>query len=209
MTWLRNHKRANFETSVNDAANEFKDEPDWLVGQILKRKREEVLKRWEEREAHLRQIRTKERSLEDRGAKRRRVDEGHGRSTAKSTKDDEDDEWLLADADDESTSEDTSSHFSKETRDLMKRLGMGGSRVPNEEESDGDVQGNEIKVRRVDLRYPLQVIPVACCSTLTFKDLFYIQDPLAIDTIRIRAEATSIPLIPPRRLNKPCRHRYR
>lgn len=129
---------------MTNAAHEFKDEPDWLVDQMLKRKRDEVLKRWEERESRLRQVRAREKSLEERGSKRRRVDDGHTRNTGHGSRD-EDDEWMLADADDsDATAGDSSSNFSKETRELMKKLGMGGGTTQNEEE--GDVFENDIKV---------------------------------------------------------------
>ena len=143
VTWLRNHKKARYETSVSDAAAEFRDEPDWVVDQMLKRKREELLKGWEEREARLARLRAKEKMLEQRGAKRRRVDDGPQRSRPQSTEDD--DEWLLADRETDGVGGEDSStpSFSRETRTLMEKLGMGSLK----KEDDGDKpEEDEIKV---------------------------------------------------------------
>lgn len=148
MTWLRNHKKADYETSVAHAAKEFKDEPDWIINQMLRRKREELLKKWEEREARLARIRAKEKILEQRGAKRRRIDDGPQRSRtqgAEADGDDDDDEWLLADR--ESTEgaggDDSTPSYSKETKNLMDKLGMGSLQ---KEAEDDNLDENDIKV---------------------------------------------------------------
>ncbi|KAI1773818.1 DNA repair helicase [Hypoxylon cercidicola] len=143
LTWLRNHKRSRFENSVTEAATEFKDEPDWIVNQMLKRKREEILKQWEEREARLKKIRAKEKLMEERGAKRRRLDDNNTRKHGKATGD-EDDEWLLDQEDDTSQGDGNTSGFSKETRDLMGKLGLGTFHAKEEEEKD--MSKNEIKI---------------------------------------------------------------
>ncbi|KAI1411607.1 DNA repair helicase [Hypoxylon sp. FL1857] len=142
LTWLRNHKKSKFESSVAESAEKFKDEPDWIVNQMLKRKREEILKQWEEREARLKKIRAKEKQLEERGSKRRRLQDG---SLRKNGKTDDDDEWLLdgGQDDDASQGDDDPSGFSKETRNLMGKLGMGPLQAKEEEEDTG---GNEIKI---------------------------------------------------------------
>ncbi|KAI1458608.1 DNA repair helicase [Annulohypoxylon moriforme] len=143
LTWLRNHKRSKFESSITEAAKEFKDEPDWIINQMLKRKREEMLKQWEEREARLKKIRAKEKQLEERGAKRRRLEDGGVRKGDKAT--DDEDEWLLDEGqdDDASQGDDNSSGYSKETRTLMGKLGMGTLQAKEEEE---DMGGNEVKI---------------------------------------------------------------
>ncbi|KAI2779420.1 DNA repair helicase [Daldinia loculata] len=145
LTWLRNHKRSKFETSVTEAAQEFKDEPDWIVDQMLKRKRDEILKKWEEREARLRKIRAKEKMIEERGSKRRRLEDGNARKGKKTGNDDDDDEWLLDEGQDEDASQDNDnpSGFSKETRDLMNKLGLGSLQTQEESEEMGE---NEIKI---------------------------------------------------------------
>ncbi|KAI0401480.1 helicase C-terminal domain-containing protein [Xylaria palmicola] len=94
LTWLRNHKKKTYEISIDAAATSFKDEPEWVVEQLLKRKRAEIADLWEEREANLRKIRARESMLEERERKRKR----HGNSSSnKETQELEDDEeeWLL------------------------------------------------------------------------------------------------------------------
>ncbi|RYP91878.1 hypothetical protein DL770_002000 [Monosporascus sp. CRB-9-2] len=143
MTWLRNHKKARYETSVADAAKDFKDEPDWIVDQMLRRKREELLKKWEEREARLARIRAKEKMLEQRSAKRRKIDNG---TPAKRAQDAEDeDEWLLTgrDAADATDGDDSTPSFSKETKTLMEKLGMG---ILQKKDDDEELDDGEIKI---------------------------------------------------------------
>ncbi|KAI1478483.1 DNA repair helicase [Daldinia eschscholtzii] len=146
LTWLRNHKRSKYETSIIEAAQEFKDEPDWIVDQMLKRKREEILKQWEEREARLRKIRAQEKAIEERGSKRRRLEEGSARNSKKTDNgDDDDDEWLLDEGQDKDSSQegDDASGFSKETRVLMNKLGLGSLKTTEEDE---DISDNDIKI---------------------------------------------------------------
>ncbi|CAJ2508484.1 Uu.00g135100.m01.CDS01 [Anthostomella pinea] len=149
LTWLRDHKRDSHEGSVADAAKAFKDEPDWIVEQMLKRKREELVKQWENREARLKDIRDKERLLEGRGSKRRRIEtrgDGKAGNVSEDNDDDDDDQWLLGLADDEDTlGQDASSSLSRESKELMKKLGLGPLRKEEEDEV-GDVGGNEVKI---------------------------------------------------------------
>ncbi|XXH01043.1 Sterol 3-beta-glucosyltransferase [Hypoxylon texense] len=142
LTWLRNHKRSRFESSVAEAAKEFKDEPDWIVNQMLKRKREDILKQWEEREARLKKIRAKEKLMEERGAKRRRLEDNGTRNHGKAI--DDEDEWLLDEDDGAFQGDDTTSGFSKETRDLMGKLGLGTFHA--KEEGEEDTSKNEVKI---------------------------------------------------------------
>ncbi|KAI1082538.1 DNA repair helicase [Whalleya microplaca] len=141
LTWLRNHKRAAMESSVADAAKGFKDEPDWIVNQMLKRKREEILKQWEEREARLKRIRAKEKALEERGSKRRRIEDGSTKKSDNAVQND--DEWLLGEEQDASEGVDNASGYSNETRTLMEKLGMGSLQS---KEDDEDIGENEIKI---------------------------------------------------------------
>lgn len=143
LTWLRNHKKSKFESSVAEAAEEFKDEPEWIVNQMLKRKREEMLKQWEEREARLKKIRAKEKQLEERGVKRRRLEEGNVKKSNKTA--DDEDEWLLNEGQDDAApqGDDNPLGYSKETRELMGKLGMGKIQAKEEEE---DLGADEVKV---------------------------------------------------------------
>ncbi|KAI1826365.1 DNA repair helicase [Xylaria intraflava] len=100
LTWLRNHKRKNYEISIDAVAKSFKDEPDWVVEQLLKRKRAEIADLWEEREANLRKIQAKEAMLEERERKRRRYGDGNApKEPQELSNEDEDEEWLLDEQD--------------------------------------------------------------------------------------------------------------
>ncbi|KAJ4122892.1 ATP-dependent DNA helicase chl1 [Fusarium equiseti] len=132
LTWLRNHKSNQFEASIQESAEAYKDEPSWLVEQLLRRKREELVSRWEEREKRLETLRLKEKAQEERARKRRRVDDMMQRSRAI---EDEDAEFLLDDPDDRNdTPQDSLSGLSKETREVLASIGLGGARKIEEED---------------------------------------------------------------------------
>ena len=134
MTWLRNHKRSKFEASAAGVAEKYKDEPQWVIDQILKRETEDVLRRWEEREQRLATVRAKEKQQE-RGAKRRRL-ENLGPLPSKKTIDEEA-EFLLADARDKDI--DGLGGLSKETRRRLEELGL----VPSSEKKFGHDEHHE------------------------------------------------------------------
>ncbi|EJT75898.1 DEAD_2 domain-containing protein [Gaeumannomyces tritici R3-111a-1] len=150
MTWLRRHKRARFDLSLGDAATQLKDEPDWVVEQVLRRKRDELAQRWQERERRLQQIREKEKLDEQRAAKRRRMLDDdrplpRHKGRAGDEDDEEDDEFLL-DWDrgqDSADPEAAKSWLSKETRDLLEKAGMGPSRTGIEED---ELAEEEVKI---------------------------------------------------------------
>ncbi|ORY58908.1 helicase C-terminal domain-containing protein [Pseudomassariella vexata] len=140
VTWLRNHKKASLEYSITDAAKNIKDEPDWIINQMLKSKREELVKTWQEREARLEQIRAKEKALEMRGIKRRKLDNSIKGSASDSLGEDE---WLLDDRDDDRPESDGGLGYSRETRALMEKLGMGGIKAQDDANESGH---QEIKI---------------------------------------------------------------
>ncbi|KAH7253828.1 helicase C-terminal domain-containing protein [Fusarium redolens] len=141
LTWLRNHKSNQFEASIQESADAYKDEPSWLVEQLLRRKREELVTRWEEREKRLESLRLKEKAQEERARKRRRVDDY---VPSKSRVEDEDAEWLLDDPDDRDAGpQDALSGLSKETREVLASIGLGGAKKPEEED---DFLEEEIKI---------------------------------------------------------------
>jgi len=144
LTWLRNHKRGIYEAGLEETAKNMAGEPDWMLDTALKRKREELMKKWEEREARLERVRAREKMMEEkgRGSKRQRVD--GGREKRKEV--DEEAEFWIGDWEggaDGVASDDPFSLLSKETRDLLSRVGLG--RVKEEEEEEGE-QEDEIKV---------------------------------------------------------------
>src|SRR5262249_46679206 len=140
LTWLRNHKRVQYEASVEDVAESLTDEPKWMVEQVLQRKRDELMRKWEEREQRLEAIRAKEQRQDRRGSKRRRFDQAE----ASRHEVDEEAEFLLEERDAvQERDNDPLSSLSKETRDLMSKVGLSGSiRKPEEE----DTVEEEIKV---------------------------------------------------------------
>ncbi|KAG6136637.1 hypothetical protein E4U38_001297 [Claviceps purpurea] len=143
LTWLRNHKSSQCETSLHEAGESFKDEPAWLVDQLLKRRRDDLVQRWQDREKKLAAIRLKERALEDRGRKRRRLEAPEDSGSRKNVDADEA-EWLLEDLDDrDADSRDALSGLSKESREVLERLGLGG---PRRKEDDDELVNEEIKI---------------------------------------------------------------
>ncbi|KAJ0310301.1 hypothetical protein Brms1b_008760 [Colletotrichum noveboracense] len=133
------------EASLKVNMDDFRDEPDWIVEQMLRRKREELARNWEEREKKLEQIRLKEKVLEIRSAKRRRFDVGPSKSKARNDAD-ADDEWLLDEADESGAADDgdAMSGLSKETKDILSRFGLGNLKAEQEEDKVED----GVKVRK-------------------------------------------------------------
>ena len=122
-------------------AEKYKDEPQWIVDQILKRETEDVLRRWEEREQRLATVRGKEKQQE-RCAKRRRLDMPGPLASKKTI--DEEAEFLLADVQDKDIDE--LGGLRKETRRRLEELGL----VPSSQKKFGQDQDNraedEIKI---------------------------------------------------------------
>ncbi|GAB0134464.1 hypothetical protein EsDP_00002835 [Epichloe bromicola] len=144
LTWLRNYKSTQFETSLHEAGESFKDEPAWLIDQLLKRKRDELVQRWEDREKKLEAIRLKEKALEDRARKRRRLEAPSGAGSIKDVEAEEA-EWLLDDWEDRDAGpRDALSGLSKESREVLERLGLGGPR--KKQDDDDGILDEEIKI---------------------------------------------------------------
>ena len=138
LTWLRAHKRRQFAQSVavdrTDA--QYADEPDWLVEQMLKQKRNELAGRWQRREERLRVARQKEKAAEkaaERGVKRRRV-EATGADGAAGA----DDEFLLDD-DASARDDDRLSWFSADTRARLQKAGLTSKGTLDDDDEDEDV----------------------------------------------------------------------
>ncbi|KAB5511721.1 helicase C-terminal domain-containing protein [Coniochaeta sp. 2T2.1] len=140
LSWLRTYKKQQHEEAITAIKDGMKDEPDWMVDQMLKRKREELFQRWQEREERLAKIRAKERELEDRGKKRRRIEETGSRRGGKQV--DEDAEFMLDDWDDEDNADDPLSVYSKETLALMASMGL----LPGKKQEEETVEEDEIKI---------------------------------------------------------------
>ncbi|KAH6609131.1 hypothetical protein Trco_002477 [Trichoderma cornu-damae] len=141
LTWLRNHKATRQEAALQEAGKAYKNEPAWIVEQLLSRKRQELLRQWEDREKRLASFRLKEKAQEERGRKRRRVEDV---STAVETTADEDAEWLLDSDEHGVRQEDALSGLSKESREILEKIGLGGR---TKQADDEDIIEEKIKVR--------------------------------------------------------------
>lgn len=148
MTWLRSFKRRQFEASVQIDPKIAEEEPQWIIEQMLQRKRKELVVKWEEREARLEKIRQREKRMEERGHKRRRLESPE--SNLRKKEEDEEAEFLLDDdgGDDDPASDvqDPLSNLSKETRALLQKVGMGPAEAskPEEEKPDDQIKVNPI-----------------------------------------------------------------
>ncbi|KAM7219668.1 ATP-dependent RNA helicase chl1 [Rhypophila decipiens] len=159
LTWLRSHKRRLYEADFQSVAEKMVGEPDWMIENALLRKREELQRKWEEREKRLGEVRNREKQeekdsmLKGRGAKRARLDGADERTAARRTKGEEEEEkeFLIGDwnrdgggGDDDE--DDPLYGISKETRALLERTGLGfGSRAGKLEEEEGKEE-DEIKI---------------------------------------------------------------
>lgn len=153
LTWLRNHKATEQEVALKEAGEAYKDEPSWVVDQLLSRKRGELLRQWEDREKRLASFRLKEKAQEDRSRKRRRVEDT--RPTIETTAD-EDAEWMLDTDDHDARQEDALSGLSKESREILEKIGL-GNRI-KQVDSDEEIIEEKIKVRLLTLIQSLLIV---------------------------------------------------
>lgn len=101
------------------------------------------MRKWEDQEQRLESIRAKEKVREERSRKKRRIEDY---AASRSTEDDEEAEWLLDDWDGNQKSgpQDALSGLSKESREVLEKLGLGAPKQQNDE-NEGLEEG--IKVR--------------------------------------------------------------
>ncbi|PHH78376.1 hypothetical protein CDD80_6999 [Ophiocordyceps camponoti-rufipedis] len=143
LTWLRNHKSREQDAALEATGAACKDEPSWLVEQLLRRKREELAQRWEEREKRLEAARQTEKAAEERSRKRQRREE-IPRSRLDAQEDDT--EWLIENRESASGVDcgDALSGLSKESRQVLENFGLGGPK--NTREQQEEMPGEEIKI---------------------------------------------------------------
>jgi chromosome transmission fidelity protein 1 len=143
MSWLRTYKKRQYEASLETTGAQFSDEPPWIIAQMLQRKREDLLRKWEEREERLAKLRVKEKELEQHGGKRRRVKDPRGKGEGEAV--DEVAAFLLDDWEEtgETSGDGRMTLFSKETKALMDKVGMGP--LKKEDDEGGELE-DEIKV---------------------------------------------------------------
>jgi len=123
-------------------------EPDWMIDTALRRKRDELTRQWEERETRLQEIRAREKRMEEkgRGGKRQKLDDNGKLVRSRKKEMDEEAEFWIGDREDDEAggaADDPLSLLSKDTRDLMAKVGLGRASEVEEEEAQED----EIKVR--------------------------------------------------------------
>lgn len=126
--------------------DEFKDEPEWVIDQFLKRKRDELARKWEEREERLEKLRQKEKALESRSNKRRRTEKDTMTGSSKEV--DEDAEWMLDYGDEgaDSQTADVFSGLSTEAKEVLARIGLGP--LGNRDDDIETTLDDTVKVRR-------------------------------------------------------------
>lgn len=175
---------------MQHAGEAYKDEPSWLVDQLLRRKREELVQRWEDRETRLEAIRLKEKAHEERGRKRRRLEDSVAAGHRNDVEADEA-EWLLDDWEDGNAgSQDALSGLSKESREVLERIGLGG---PRKKEEDDDILEEEIKVRPSAFLHIGAVFKNSLSDR--FVDILHLKNPLATVAVYYRVATPSIPFV--------------
>ncbi|KAF4120911.1 chromosome transmission fidelity protein 1 [Geosmithia morbida] len=137
LTWLRNHKSSAHEATLQQASEAYKDEPSWMIDQLLRQKRNELLRQWEDREKRLEAARLKERALEERVRKRRRIEDGLTSTLSHRSTEDEDAEWLLdSTSNDKNDLQDPLSGLSRESKEILTKIGLGKYKGPRAAEEE-------------------------------------------------------------------------
>ncbi|KAL2268067.1 hypothetical protein VTJ83DRAFT_2913 [Remersonia thermophila] len=165
LTWLRSHARRRFGAAHGTLAAQMAaaGEPAWMVDAALRKHREELARRWEERERALERARRREKEMEARAAReaaRRRgkrvkgdqegeeEEQGGGKGKGKHAlgEREEEREFLVRDWEEQEEEDkgDGLAGLSRETRELMRRVGMGGGK---REDGEGEGEEGEEKVK--------------------------------------------------------------
>ncbi|RCI12699.1 hypothetical protein L249_0612 [Ophiocordyceps polyrhachis-furcata BCC 54312] len=143
LTWLRNHKSREHDAALEAASVAYQNEPSWLVEQLLRRKRDELVQEWEEREKRLEAARQKEEDFQQRPRKRQRKEDIV--SPRLEAKDEDDAEWLIDDREDPDEGlDDALSGLSKESRQVLENFGLGQPRKTREDVEE--MPGETIKI---------------------------------------------------------------
>lgn len=164
-----------------------------MIDQLLRRKKQELVQTWEDREKRLENARLKEKVREERVRKKRRFEAA---VASREVGEDDGEKWMLDDWDGEegitSQAKDALSGLSKESRDVLERMGLGGPKQQNEE---SDALEEEIKVRSSS---PV-MNDVNPLGNLVYVDLLYFQNAFAALAIHHGAAATKVPCVSTRR----------
>ena len=131
------------------------------------------MRKWQDREKRLEAARLKEKAVEERVRKRRRVEE---HATSRRAVDDEDAEWLLEDPQEGGAdSQDPLSGLSKESREVLTKIGLGGWKGLGAAEEE-ELLEETIKVRKLIASYCKD-------KMVTFIDLLHLKNPFPIVSI--------------------------
>ena len=165
-----------------------------MVEAALRRKREELGRKWQERERVLERVRAREREMERElekrggggggagGRKRVRVDDGTKRGVGV----DEEREFLVGEWEgggEEAGDALEEGGLSRETRELMERVGLGGGKRREDEGGEGEVE-DEVKVSFCCCQ--------SFCDKLTLLDLLHFSHALTTNAVHLRATAASV-----------------
>lgn len=172
--------------SMSASREGLEGEPDWIIDHALRRKREELERQWKEREARMARIREEEKSsAELHGNKRRKM--GSSASKAKHGTSDEETAFLLDDWNESGKVADDSpmSLFSKETRALMEKVGLG---APTKETEEDDDHEDQLKVNALEASVIFGRAP-----RLTRPDNLYLENPFPAVSVYLRTSTTHLP----------------
>ncbi|VBB81662.1 Putative ATP-dependent RNA helicase [Podospora comata] len=142
ITWLRNHKRKGIDAGLDETRRQMVGEPEWMVETALRRKREELVGKWEEREERLERLRRKEKELEERGRERKRVRVEEGQMGGRKEVDEEEEFLVVVGGGEDERDEEG---LSRETREMMVKVGLGGWKKEEEERNGDEGDGEGIK----------------------------------------------------------------
>ena len=157
-----------------------------MIEQLLRGKRDELARRWEDREKRLAAVRLKEKALEERARKRRRLSDdgnypsfGRGRQQRQLV-DDEEAEWLVSDPSDRDAGQgDALSGLSKESRDILTKIGLRGHKGQAAAGEEEELLEEGVKVRThitllhvIDNKRQSNTLFISCRST-TLQELIH------------------------------------
>jgi chromosome transmission fidelity protein 1 len=154
-----------------------------MIDQVLRQKREELARKWEDREKRLEAVKLREKALEGRVRKRRRIED----SASSQRVIDEDAEWLLEDSFEggRAGKDDALSGLSKESREILSKLGVGGYKGPEATEEE-ELMQEEVKVRLNRGRQRHELMKA---------DLLHLENAFAIVTIHHGTTSTNLSLV--------------
>ncbi|KAF2724334.1 DNA repair helicase [Polychaeton citri CBS 116435] len=126
LTWLRETRRKAFDNSLASVDTED-DEPDWMIEYAREARRKEASQMRDDFEARLKAVREKEHQIRRHRQNGEPLRKRHKREDHEPPRADSEDEFVLDDYEEIDTktgSDPIHDHYSSETRQLLKRLGL-------------------------------------------------------------------------------------